>query len=168
MDETFYDRVVRIAADIRLPSNFKLKIGIEVLPPVSDEEVEAACEAYYNAEVGLIAYRNQMRSALEAARKHQPPRYYYQIKCYREDAIEPGVWDWGYGGKATLSPHATDSELVQTVFGLYKGYCEHEARETFQWRDRRVFGPHMKIEALHSVARKIEVRSAMHTVDKEE
>jgi hypothetical protein len=92
-------------------------------------------------------------------------RFYFQIQCWRRDTIT-GKMGLGYGGKAYLSPHATDSELIQTAFGLYKGYWEHEARETFQWRDRRPFGPHISTEALWDVARRVDVRSAKHVEDK--
>lgn len=91
-------------------------------------------------------------------------RYYYQIECWRMDVIT-GEMGFGYGGKAYLSEHATDSELVQTIFGLYKGYWEHEARESFQWRGRRVFGPHIATEALWDIARRVDVRSAKHVED---
>lgn len=93
-------------------------------------------------------------------------RYYFQIQCWRKDVIT-GEMGFGYGGKAYLSPHATDSELVQTIFGLYKGYWEHEARETFQWRGRRVFGPHISTEALWDAAPRVDVRSAKHVEDRE-
>lgn len=87
-------------------------------------------------------------------------RYYFQIACWCEDTLthEMGMQ---YGGKAYLSPWATDSELVQTVFGLYKGYWEHEARETFKWRKRRVFGPHVSTEALWEVARRVDIRKEL-------
>jgi len=91
-------------------------------------------------------------------------RFYFQVTCWRRDTIT-GEMGRGFGGKAYLSPHATDSELIQTAFGLYKGYWEHEARETFIWRDRRPFGPHISTEALWSVARKVDVRSAQHVED---
>lgn len=91
-------------------------------------------------------------------------RYYFQIECLRKDVIT-GEMGLGYGGKAYLSPHATDSELVQTIFGLYLRYVEHEARETFEWRGRRVFGPHIAVEALWDVARRVDVRSARHVED---
>lgn len=97
--------------------------------------------------------------------EHTPGRWYFQIRCWRKDVIT-GEMGYGYGGKAYLSPHATDSELVQTIFGLYNAYWHHEARETFQWRDRRVFGPHIATEALHSVAHKVDVRSAKHVEDR--
>lgn len=85
-------------------------------------------------------------------------RYYFQIACYRKDAIT-GEMGMGYGGKAWLSTYASDSELVQTVFGLYKSFFEHEARETFAWRERRVFGPHIATEALWEVARRVDLRA---------
>lgn len=84
-------------------------------------------------------------------------RWYYQVQCTRPDAFtgEPGI---GRGGKAYLSPHATLSELVQTAFGLFKGYEEHEAREFFRWRGEQVFGPHMDVLALHGIARLLDAR----------
>jgi len=91
-------------------------------------------------------------------------RRYFQIQCEREDVIT-GEWGTGYGGKAYLSPHMTDSELVQIIFGLYKAYWEHEARETFHWKGRRIFGPHISSEALWEVARRVDVRSARHVED---
>ncbi|QHB37072.1 hypothetical protein QDA00_gp31 [Microbacterium phage Matzah] len=97
--------------------------------------------------------------------EHEPGRLYLQIECYRLDVIAQEM-GFGYGGKAYLSPHATDSELIQTMFGLYKGYWEHEARENFEWRGRRVFGPHISTEALWDVARRVDVRSARHVEDR--
>lgn len=96
--------------------------------------------------------------------ENTPGRWYLQIECWRRDVIT-GEMGYGYGGKAYLSPHATDSELVQTAFGLYKGYWEHEARETFVWRGRRVFGPHIATEALWDVAERTDARSAQHADD---
>jgi hypothetical protein len=97
--------------------------------------------------------------------ENDPGRFYLQIRCWRMDVITKEL-GYGYGGKAYLSPHATDSELVQTAFGLYKGYLEHEARETFEWRGRRVFGPHMDVNAVWEIARRVDVRSAQHVEDR--
>lgn len=91
--------------------------------------------------------------------------HFVQIACWRMDVITKKM-DWGYGGKAWPSVHASDSEIVQMIFGLYKGYWEHEARETFEWRGRRVFGPHISTEALWDIARRVDVRSAQHVEDK--
>jgi hypothetical protein len=90
---------------------------------------------------------------------------YVQIECYREDTITKKMGT-GRGGKAYPSEHSTDSEIFQIVFGLYKGYWEHEARETFVLRGRRPFGPHIATEALLTVARKVDVRSQKHEEDK--
>lgn len=84
-------------------------------------------------------------------------RWYFQIACHRRD-VDTGEMGWGRGGKAYLSEHATLSELVQTAFGLYKSYVEHEARETFQWQGRRVFGPHMDVRAVWAVANNFDLR----------
>lgn len=91
--------------------------------------------------------------------------WFVQIRCWRRDVIT-GEMGYGYGGKAWPSKHATDSEIIQMIFGLYKGYWEHEARETFVWRGRRPFGPHISTEALWEVARRVDVRSAKHVEDR--
>ena len=90
---------------------------------------------------------------------------FVQIACQRVDVIT-GEEGMGFGGKAYPSEYASDSEIVQMIFALYKGYWEHEARENFQWRGRRVFGPHISTEALWDAAPHIDVRSAMHVEDK--
>lgn len=91
-------------------------------------------------------------------------RYYFQIECYRKDVIT-GEMGWGRGGKGYLSPFQTKNEIVQLIFGLYKGYWEHEARESFEYRGRRVYGPHIDVDALWDVARRVDVRSAKHVED---
>lgn len=106
-----------------------------------------------------------MECILHVGYDEEGSRYYFQVHCWRMDVIT-GQMGWGYGGKAYLSPHATDSELVQTAFGLYKAYWEHEARETFQYKGKRVFGPHISVEALLTVASKVDVRSAQHVEDR--
>lgn len=86
-------------------------------------------------------------------------RLYLQVGNHRIDTIT-GVRGWGYGGKAYLSQHMTDSEIVQTVFGLFRAYEEHECREAFLFDGRRVYGPHMSVLALHSIAERTDARPA--------
>ncbi len=138
------------------------------------EELLAALEAEYETPQEMIdryfAIASQVTLAeyfkvIVAQDKEKPfGRWYYQITFQRIDVIT-GVWGPGYGGKAYLSPHASDNELVQTIFGLYKGVWEHEARESFQWNDRRVFGPHIATQALWDVAKRVDVRNAKHMDD---
>lgn len=84
-------------------------------------------------------------------------RHYFQIEAVRTDVCT-GQLGKGRGGKAFIDPTATRSELVQMAFGLYRAYLEHEARETFTWRGRRVYGPHMDVAALWSVADHFDAR----------
>jgi len=50
--------------------------------------------------------------------------------------------------KWLLSPHMTDSEIVSTVFKLCLTSYEHRARELFQYRGARIFGPHFDVDDL--------------------
>jgi hypothetical protein len=85
-------------------------------------------------------------------------RLYLQVECSRRDTFT-GCLGVGRGGKAYLSPHMTNSELVQTAFSLFKAYEEHEAREGFTYRGRRIYGPHIDIDALTEISDRLDVRS---------
>lgn len=50
--------------------------------------------------------------------------------------------------KWKLSPHMTDSEIVQTAFKAVLTALEHEAREQFTYRGVSIFDPHYDIERL--------------------
>jgi hypothetical protein len=89
---------------------------------------------------------------------------YMQVHCWRPDTFT-GQMDWGRGGKAYLSPWATDSELVQTAFGLLKAYEEHECREAFRFDGVRVFGPHIDVMALVEIAGRLDARPRLVPVD---
>jgi hypothetical protein len=97
------------------------------------------------------------RLLCERDKKDSAGRLYLQVECDRPDAYTglPGV---GHGGKAYLSEHMTDGEIVRRAFALFMAYEEHECREGFRWRGRAVFGPHIATEALWSVADQLDFR----------
>lgn len=67
------------------------------------------------------------------------------------------------GRKWFLSPHMTDSEVVQTALAAVLMAEEHEVRERFLYRGRAIFGPHFHVEMLwHLAGRRdaVDVRSA--------
>ena len=138
-----------------------LDVDSPVHTTVDHEFLERIMELASRVEFG-------MKCKIKIGRDHEIPngRYYFQIACWRMDVITKKD-GWGFGGKAYLSHHMTDSELFQIMFGLYKGYWEHEARENFTIDGVRPFGPHISTEALISVARKVDVRSAKHVEDRD-
>jgi hypothetical protein len=109
------------------------------------------------AIVDDISLPSNFRIILEKDKIISEGRFYFQIGCMRPDTYT-GVLKEGYSGKVYLSEYASDSELVQCIFGLYKAYVEHEVRETFLWRGRRVFGPHISTEALWEIADRTDSR----------
>lgn len=56
------------------------------------------------------------------------------------------------GRKWRISPHMTTSEIVGTAWKAYMTWLEHEARESFLYRGRAVYGPHLDVEALWEAA----------------
>jgi hypothetical protein len=82
---------------------------------------------------------------------------YLQVRCWRPDTYS-GDMGWGQGGKAYLTEDLIDGEIVRRAFGLFMAYVEHEAREAFTYCGRRVFGPHIAIEALWAAAENEEHR----------
>jgi hypothetical protein len=81
-------------------------------------------------------------------------RIFVEIVCYRPDVMT-GEWGYGHGGKRYLPGMPTRDTVVKTIFGAYLAYVEHEARETFKYKGKRIFGPHIAIDALASVADQI-------------
>lgn len=53
--------------------------------------------------------------------------------------------------KWRLSPHMTNSELVQTALKCVLTSIEHEAREQFRYRGAAIFGPHFDVDRLVSL-----------------
>jgi hypothetical protein len=72
----------------------------------------------------------------------------YLQAVFMEPDIVTGVPQLQHTRKWVLSPHMTNSEIVQTVFKLCLTSVEHRARESFKYRGKRIFGPHFDVDAL--------------------
>ncbi len=55
------------------------------------------------------------------------------------------------GRKWYMSPFMTDGEILQTIFKAIMTFEEHEIRENFTYKGRRIFGPHQSIEDLVTI-----------------
>lgn len=78
-------------------------------------------------------------------------RLFYQVHAKRPDTYT-GEMGEGTGGKAYLSPHMIEDELVQLAWGLLQSYVMHEAREGFTYAGKRIYGPHLKVSRLMEIA----------------
>ena len=85
---------------------------------------------------------------------------FLQIQAYRPDTFT-AEYGWGSGGKAYISEFATESEIIQTMLGLAKGYDEHEVREAFLVDGSRPYGPHIHVNALIGVSEIYDARPQM-------
>lgn len=59
----------------------------------------------------------------------------------------------------------TESQIVRAIFGTYLGVVEHEAREAFKYRGKRIFGPHIDVAALAGVADLVDHEVPTSSVD---
>ena len=78
---------------------------------------------------------------------------------YKEPDVYSGDPAIQHTRKWMLSSHMTKSEFIQTCFKLVMTSYEHRARESFMFRGRRVFGPHIDIEVLHALCDQTEIRA---------
>lgn len=85
-------------------------------------------------------------------------RWWVQVGTERPDCDDPSKFEIGKSGKAYVSSHSTDDEIVKKVFGLCMAYVEHEMREGYYYKGKRIFGPHITLEALMEVADKTQGR----------
>jgi hypothetical protein len=69
--------------------------------------------------------------------------------------VSDGKWT---GRKWMLSLHMTDGEVVQTAMAAVLAWHEHEARESFKFRGKAIFNPHLSLDALCERAEQKEER----------
>lgn len=70
-----------------------------------------------------------------------------------------------YGRWWYVSPYSVGNEIVQTCLKAVLTAEEHEARETFRYKGRPVFGPHLDTDALASIP--VQVRKSPMTRNEE-
>lgn len=80
---------------------------------------------------------------------------FVQVCKHRPDA-NTGEVAVGRGGKRYLRPDQTDGQIVRVVFGALLAYEEHEWREAFHFDGHRIFGPHIRLDALVQIADQVE------------
>lgn len=73
--------------------------------------------------------------------------YYLQI-MYIDNCVVSGKMEWQYGRKWFVSQHATKSEIVRTALKAALTSAEHNVRERFTYRGKRIFGPHFDVDKL--------------------
>ena len=90
-----------------------------------------------------ISYKNwRFRIAYEGERP------WLQASFEVPNNESPNEVETAVGRKWFLSPHMTYSEVVGTILKAVLTAEEHEARESFKYRGRAIYGPHIDIEAL--------------------
>ena len=62
------------------------------------------------------------------------------------------------GRKWVLSPYMTPTEIVRTAHKAIRTAVEHEVDENFMYKNHRIYGPHIDVEALIEASQKLEVR----------
>lgn len=85
--------------------------------------------------------------------------YYIQIE-YDEPDIITGELEVQRGRKWYISPHATESEIVQTMLRAALDSAEHQVREHFGYIKagetipKLIYGPHFDKDALYDICGK--------------
>lgn len=71
---------------------------------------------------------------------------------YLQWSFEDYVEGIQYCRKWLLTEDMSRSEIVSTAFKAVMSAEEHEARENFRYRGKRVFGPHFDVDSLVEIA----------------
>lgn len=82
----------------------------------------------------------------------------YLQAWYEEADIITGKNEPQFTRKWLLSPEMVKSEVVATCFKCVITSMEHRTREHFTYRGKRIYGPHFDVDALHSIANRVEHR----------
>ncbi len=84
-------------------------------------------------------------------------RMFLQIRFWEIDN-DTGKLSLQHCRKWVLSEHMTKSEIVLTAWKAVQAAVEHEARETFLYKGRRVFGPHIDLDAMWAISTNLDAR----------
>lgn len=63
------------------------------------------------------------------------------------------------GRKWDISGFATESEIVFTVWKAFLTFVEHEMRENFTYKGKKIFDPHIDVNALLVACEQLQVRT---------
>lgn len=83
---------------------------------------------------------------------------YLQARLFRKDT-DSEQRNWGQGAKYFLSPHMSTSEILRVALKACLSYAEHEVRESFKFKGKRIFGPHISASSLLVAADDMELRA---------
>lgn len=82
------------------------------------------------------------------ARAGTPIHYWFVEACLVRKDTHHDTLTRGYGGKV-IFPHVYSADnAIKRFFVAARDYSEHEVREAFKWRGKRVLSPHMPLEQL--------------------
>lgn len=79
-------------------------------------------------------------------REHGPLACIY-AKLWRKDTTTDEE-SWGESSPYLIVPEMHPDVIVKRCFVAARDYSEHEIREAFTWRGKRVLGPHVPLEAM--------------------
>lgn len=83
--------------------------------------------------------------------KSGPIHYWFIEACLIRKDTHHDTLERGYGGK-NIFPHTYSVDnVIKRFFVAARDYSEHEVREAFKWRGKRVLSPHMPLETLWEV-----------------
>lgn len=67
------------------------------------------------------------------------------------------------GRKWDISEFATESEVVFTVWKAFLTFVEHEMRENFHYKGKKIFDPHISVDALLIACEQLQVRNSTNS-----
>lgn len=73
-----------------------------------------------------------------------------QARLWRKD-IDTNEMGWGMGTFYIIHSGMGDDAIIKTFFRAALDYAEHEVRESFQWKGKRILSPHVSLEDLWKV-----------------
>lgn len=94
--------------------------------------------------------------------------FYLQVAFMGPDSDNPTRVEEQHGRKWLISRFMTKNELIQTAFKAILTAEEHEVRENFLYKGRRILGPHIDVDALWNACTQLDVRNEMHNTENED
>jgi len=93
--------------------------------------------------------------------KDDGAKWYVQVAVDGKCNVTGADLSWT-SRKWLLSPHMTKTEIVRTCYLAVKRAVAHEVDERFTYMGKRIYDPHIDVDALAEVCERMDVREEQH------
>lgn len=134
-----FETLVAIAADILTPP-YEYRVGCKQC--IQEELAAVRTDITFHPIIGVVTNEHCDRPTTHV--------WFVQACLWRADT-DTGNEGWGFGSQLMILARMSTDEIVRKFFVAARDYSEHEVREAFTYKGKKILGPHIGVEDLWEI-----------------